>query len=78
MSFAVGGMMRKSILALAVAASATAGFVGLAAAPAMAEGLPVVHESVTVDPNNSVAPGSLVSLCLTPKSLGGSQACIQL
>ena len=70
--------MRKPILALAVAASATVGLVGLAAAPAMADGLPVVHESVTVNPNNSAAPGSLVSLCLTPKTLGGSQVCIQL
>jgi hypothetical protein len=40
--------------------------------------LPVVSESVTVDPNRPIVPGGLVSFCLTPKSVGAGQTCIQI
>jgi hypothetical protein len=71
-------MMRRSILASAAVVAAVAGFVGVAASPASADGLPVVSEKVTINPNNPVGPGSLVSLCLVPQSLGQGGSCIQL
>jgi len=76
--YLLGETVRRSIVAGAIAASVTAAIVGPLATSAMAEPLPVVSETVTVDPNKPIVPGGLLDVCVTPKSLGGSQACIRI
>jgi hypothetical protein len=68
-------MMRRSVVAAAAAATIVAAFVGPAAS---AEPLPVIHEEVTVNPNNPVAPGGILDACVTPRTLGMSQICVRV
>lgn len=49
-------------------------FVG-AASP---QGLPVISEGITINPNNPVVPGGILDACVTPKSLGIGQICVRL
>jgi hypothetical protein len=50
-------------------------FVGSPTDPPAKRPLPVVSESVVVDPNNEIAPGNLVQLCVTSKTLGWNPKC---
>jgi hypothetical protein len=50
-------------------------FAGSPTDPPAKRPLPVVAESVIVNPNNPIAPGSLLGLCVTSKTLGWEPKC---